>query len=291
MLQHTRENVYRSAEPISRDELRRICPAVFAERPHGERSDKYEFVPTTAILDALLDEGFEVFGAQTAGTRKADRQGFQKHLLRLRRAGDEPARVGDARPEIVLINSHDGGAAFKLAAGVFRLVCANGMVVGDTFATARVPHIGREASIGKVIEGSYEVIGEARRAVGVIEDWSARRLDDAQAVEFAAEALRLRGAPVRGDDPHDPMIGYYPEQVLRVRRAADRGSDLWLTFQRAQESLIRGGASAWSRGSNGALRWTRLRAIRSIDQSVSVNRGLWNLAERAAAGEPLRQAA
>ena len=54
-------------------------------------------------------------------------------------------------------------------------------------------------------------------------------------------------------------------------------------MNRVQESLIRGGVSDWHRDKGGKLR--TVRASRGIDSKVSLNKELWGLAERVAAGE------
>ncbi|MCI4005135.1 DUF945 domain-containing protein, partial [Dickeya dianthicola] len=59
--------------------------------------------------------------------------------------------------EIVLLNSHDGTSSYQMLAGMFRFVCSNGLVCGDTVADVRVPHKGDVA--GLVIEGAYQVLG------------------------------------------------------------------------------------------------------------------------------------
>jgi hypothetical protein len=41
--------------------------------------------------------------------------------------------------------------------GLFRFVCQNGLVCGETFGEVRVPHKGNV--VEKVIEGAYEVLG------------------------------------------------------------------------------------------------------------------------------------
>jgi hypothetical protein len=41
--------------------------------------------------------------------------------------------------------------------GLFRAVCQNGLVCGETFGEVRVPHKGNV--VEKVIEGAYEVLG------------------------------------------------------------------------------------------------------------------------------------
>ena len=65
------------------------------------------------------------------------------------------------------------------------------------------------------------------------------------------------------------------EQLLRPRRMADAVGDLWTTFNRVQENMLRGGLPART----AAGRHTRTRAVQGIDQSAKLNRALWVLAE------------
>ncbi|MGG6549144.1 UNVERIFIED_CONTAM: DUF945 domain-containing protein, partial [Prevotella sp. 15_C9] len=64
-------------------------------------------------------------------------------------------------------------------------------------------------------------------------------------------------------------------QLLRPRRFDDRESDLWSTFNRVQENLVKGGLDG--RTANG--RRQRTRPVQGIDQNVRLNRALWLLAE------------
>jgi hypothetical protein len=41
--------------------------------------------------------------------------------------------------------------------GLFRAVCQNGLICGESFGEVRVPHKGNV--VEKVIEGAYEVLG------------------------------------------------------------------------------------------------------------------------------------
>lgn len=287
-MQHLTEGSFRSASPISRDDLRSICPAVFADRPHQDRSEKYAFIPTTTVLDALEAEGYQVFSAQTAGTRKPGKSGFQKHMLRLRHVDDAAPSFERAAPEIVLINSHDASSSYQLKAGLFRLVCSNGMVLGDTYGEVRTRHTGDIVS--EVIEGSYQVIGEARAGAQKAEAWRETVATHDAALELATAALRLRGAPIKGEDPQDHMLGYDPERLLRPRRADDRKADFWTTMNVIQEATIRGGAQGFIQGSRG-WSYRRLRPIKNIPDQVKVNRGIWNAAERIADGKPALEAA
>ncbi len=74
--------------------------------------------------------------AQTR-VRHDDRRDYTKHMLRLRHA----SQINGAEAnEIVLLNSHDGTSSYQMLAGMFRFVCSNGLVCGDTVADVRVPH-------------------------------------------------------------------------------------------------------------------------------------------------------
>jgi hypothetical protein len=75
-------------------------------------------------------------------------------MLRLRREGQI---TGKQVPEIILLNSHDGSSSYQMLPGLFRAVCQNGLVCGETFGEVRVPHKGNV--VEKVIEGAYEVLG------------------------------------------------------------------------------------------------------------------------------------
>ena len=56
-------------------------------------------------------------------------------------------------------------------------------------------------------------------------------------------------------------------------------------MNRVQENLVQGGLSDFHRDRRGRLR--SVRALRGIDSKVSLNKGLWGLAEQLANGQPL----
>lgn len=256
-------------QPLSDDQIRRVAPSVFADQAHQSRSARYAYIPTSDVLQGLRAEGFEVFAAQQARTRLADRSEHTKHLLRLRHRGAAGSAlrpsVGDSVPEIVLINSHDGSSAYQMMAGVFRFVCANGLVVASsTIGDFRVPHTGQVRD--RVIAGAFEILDGFTRVVEDREALQATTLQPDEQIIFARAALQLRydeAAPVRA------------ESINQARRIDDRGADLWSTFNRVQENLIRGGRP----GINAAGRRARTRAVEGIDQSVKLNRALWTLAD------------
>lgn len=256
--------VLRSEAPLSDDEIRSVAPSIFAQAKHASRSERYRYIPTAAVLTELRKEGFQPFMVTQARVRQDDRQDFTKHMLRLRHASQIH---GSEANEIVLLNSHDGTSSYQMLAGMFRFVCKNGLVCGDTVADVRVPHKGDVAR--QVIEGAYEVLSRFQCAQASREAMQAVTLDAAESAVFARAALALKY-----DDLSKPAP-ITEGQVLAPRRLEDDRPDLWSVFNRTQENLVQGGLAG--QGANG--RRQRTRPVHGIDQNVRLNRALWLLAE------------
>jgi hypothetical protein len=254
----------RADHPLSDDQIRSVAPSIFAEEKHQSRSDRYTYIPTGEVLGALRKEGFQPFMVCQTRVRDTGKREHTKHMLRLRHA----AQINGAEAnEIILLNSHDGTSSYQMLAGMFRFVCSNGLVCGDTVADLRIPHKGDV--IGQVIEGAYDVLDGFELVRERQEGMRAITLDHGESEVFARAALSLKY-----DDPVKPAP-ITETQLLRPRRRDDDRPDLWSTFNRVQENLVQGGLSA--RTANG--RRNRTRAIQGIDQNVKVNRALWILAE------------
>ncbi|MGP5868179.1 DUF932 domain-containing protein [Pseudomonas aeruginosa] len=260
-----RSPVLRSASPLSDEQIRVVAPSIFADAPHESRSERYSYIPTATVLQELRGEGFEPFMVCQTRVRRDDRRDFTKHMIRLRHASQIDAR-GEAN-EIILLNSHDGTSSYQMLAGMFRFVCQNGLVCGDTVADVRVHHKGNIAE--QVIEGAYEVLHGFEQAQASREAMRAVTLDGGEAEVFARAALALKY-----DDPDKPAP-ITERQVLAPRRLDDNRADLWSVFNRTQENLIRGGLLG--RGGNG--RRQRTRPVQGIDQDLRLNRALWLLAD------------
>lgn len=255
-----------SVRSLSLDQVRAIAPSVFANAPHYRRSEDYTFVPTSEVVHQLVSNGWDIRMASEQRIRKdKTRMGFQKHMLRLRRK-DQMAVVGESLVEIVLINSHDGTSTYQLMAGLFRLVCSNGLVIPDGMCdSVRVKHKGFTPD--QVLNASYRIIDDIPVIGRSVEAMKEVELSTAERRLFAQSALELKygdKAPVR------------PDQVLIPRRDSDMQPTLWHTFNRVQENMTKGGIHGRSATSR---RRTTTRGVHSIDEDVRLNKALWSLAE------------
>lgn len=257
-----RINQIRRDRPLTHEELMQVVPSVFGEGKHVSRSDHYSYIPTITLLENLQREGFQPFFACQTRVRDLNKRDHTKHMLRLRREGQI---TGKQVPEIILLNSHDGSSSYQMLPGLFRFVCQNGLVCGETFGEVRVPHKGNV--VDKVIEGAYEVLGIFDRVEEKRDAMQSLLLPPPAQQAFARAALTYRFG-----EEHQPVT---EAQILSARRWQDESSDLWTTYQRIQENLIKGGLPG--RTTKGKRAHTR--AVNGIDGDVKLNRALWVMAE------------
>jgi hypothetical protein len=287
----------RQQTPLTIDQLRHYAPSAFATEAHESRSNRYTYIPTSEVIAGLIREGFQPFKATQSRSRIEGKTEFTKHMIRFRHpdAFAKIQRVGDSVPEVVLINSHDGTSAYKLSAGLFRLVCSNGLMVSDsTVEMLSVMHKGD--IVNQVIEGSFQIVGQSEKSLATAETWNQLALTAGDQGAFADAARELRF----GDEEGEIKTPITAVDLLRPRRDEDangpvgwRGyrtevapkQDLWHTFNVVQENVIKGGLHGRYRaGVNGAMTNRRIttREVKGIDQDVKLNRALWMLAERMA---------
>jgi hypothetical protein len=254
----------RSDRPLTNDQIAEVAPSILAHSAHESRSARYSYIPTVDVLDALRKEGFQPFMVCQTRVRNEDMRDFTKHMIRMRQHADQI--TGSEANEVILVNSHGGQCSYQMLAGMIRWACQNGIVCGNVTNDIRIPHKGDV--IGEVIEGAFKVVRSFDETAEQREGMVATVLDEGEQVAFARAALALRydeGAPA-------PVT---ERQILAPRRAEDQGSDIFTTFNRVQENLIRGGLS----GRNAKGKATTTRAVAGIDQNIRLNRALWVLAD------------
>ena len=257
---------FRASSPIDNETIARYAPSVFADAPHASRGERYAFIPTAQVLDGLRAEGFEPYEVRQTNVRDITRRSHTRHMMRLRHA-DAIESKGEV-PEIILLNSHDGSSAYKLLAGIFRMVCSNGLIAGTMFDDVTVRHTGKV--VDDVIQGSFTVLKNVTSTMERIQAYKTITLSEEAQINFAKSALALRW---------DDKAPIHASQVLRVTRTEDRPNDLWTVFNRVQENLVRGGL----RGYSDTGRRLRTRAVSGISEDVKLNRALWDMADKLAA--------
>ncbi len=254
-----------TAQILTASEMARLAPAIFATQKHESRKEHYGFVNTADILESLAKDGWQpsYVGVKRARTEKS--RFYGSHTLRLRHVDAKPIEALQGVMEIVLRNGHDGSSAIVGNAGVFRFVCANGLVCGTTIAGFRVFH--HRNAIDDVRNAIARMRDDLPRLVGTVDAWRSTQLQAEEQQLLAEGAARLRWS--------ETATPVQAQQLLTARRMEDASNDLWTTFNRIQENVIQGGL----RGRTATNRRMTTRRVGSGMVENKLNRELWALAE------------
>ena len=245
---------------ISLNSLKEIAPSVFATEPSPKMSDKYTLVPTMEILQNFEQEGWNIASARQMG------QGmFAQHEVRLRNGAF--ANVGDSLIEAVIRNSHNGLSSFSVSAGLFRLVCSNGLTVPTSIAEAiSVKHIKVDmGTVRQITDDFAERLPIIQRSVGKMENTF---LNEDKLVDFVNKSAMIRWE--KGSVPKLDI-----EAFLNPEREGDVGNSVWKTFNVIQEKFVRGGMKYQSKKG----RTVSMKELKSFQNINKINTNLWELAE------------
>jgi hypothetical protein len=269
---------------LSFDEVSSRAPAAFTAGHADSLSGIYGEVDTTNVIQIMQDYGYRITQAAQKKSRKASDLPYAEHLLAFQSPELNRMFNPENRPEIVVYNSRNGMSSLKIFSGVFRFICSNGMIAGEGMMQ-KVRHtktrvVGVEDAIRHSIETLPTVMEQIDRFKSI-------ELDPNTLMSFARKAAELRwetvdtlddiGQDARGSFAYDDTI----QQLSRmVRRHDDVSMDLWSSLNRVQEHLIRGGIDIMSvtdKAPHGKMRVAS--PIRSVAESVRVNRDVWQIAE------------
>lgn len=291
----------RNGQGLDLEEIAQATPSVFADDKHHTRSAKYTFISTLELLQGMIKEGFAPYEVRQGGSKFEDKRAYTKHQIRFRHARDVgpagkyysegrsafgiDAKVGDAIQEVIISNSHDGTSQWEAFSGWFKIACLNGLIVAAANMekiSIKIPHKGNV--LNDVVDASFRIIDGAGEQVRQIEHMQAVPLAVPEQLAFAEAAAALRWE--EGERPKVTLA-----QVNHARREVDARGDLWTTFNRVQENLVRGGLDFVRRqdvrNADGNVVGQRevqaqTRPVYGIDGDVKLNRALWILAAKMA---------
>ena len=270
-------------QALNDKEILSLCPVAFkshmgqAERIGLGLSKHYSFVPTMNVVNDLRELGYECVDATQVKARKKSTNGYQKHMLTF----EHPKYKVDGAteyPQLLLTNSHDGGNAFTLSAGIFRLVCSNGLVIKtEDYGSARLVHKGYSfEAVQKLVKEFEETVGEVLNKITAMKKVE---LTKEQQIEFAKKAALLRfTAKSYNEDNIADVVSI--DDLLNVDRKEDAGNGVYEVFNRVQESIVQGKYlyAASGKVKDADTKTRKARPIKNFKQSIDVNKKLSELA-------------
>jgi len=279
---------------LSMAKIRDLAPSIFTTEPSSEVTDKYTHIPTDRVIKDMELLGWNVVDVKEVVARTEGTRGFQKHLVVFRnpdvvindlpkgvvKDSTSPTGYRNSKgqfikdegydqifPQILCTNSHDGKNAFHFTAGLFRMICENGIVIStEEFADIKIVHMGYEFEV--LQEQIKALVEQLPLTVDSMNKMRETELSENQILEFASKALECRFTP---DELNNIVVDI--EDLVFPIRTADKGNDLWKVFNRVQEKII-GGGFEYSNG----VKLRKARKIKNFKQDMKVNSELFTLA-------------
>lgn len=258
-------------EALTPEVIKERAPQVYTDKPYDKVSDKYVFLPTHRIVEDMAKLGWLVSDAKTMKTKKEDQKKYGKHMVVFFHPDiyikDEEGGI-EAYPQILIQNNARGWGKLKFSVGIFRMICSNGLVIkSKDLGEFSLRHIGYTFEDLQSLVQS--VVEKLPMMVEKINTFSQKEMTPAEQRSFAYKAIQARfGEEKLPDD-------YEINQILASTRSQDEGGSLWLTLNRVQEHLVRGGFTMVSADK----KERKVRCIRNIQANVELNEKLFELAE------------
>jgi hypothetical protein len=252
---------------LSKEEIKSKAPSVFTSTAAQGVSEKYTHIPTSNVIEDMDLLGWKVVDAKEVKARKGI--GFQKHLLVFR---NEDVVINGADgdtvyPQILLTNSHDGKNSFTFTAGLFRMICENGLVVStEQFEDVKMRHMGYTFE-----ELQEQIKGMVERLPLTVESMNKMKqieMSQDAAIEFARKAVATRF-----NENEIENISVDINTLLVPTRKEDEGNDLWSVFNVVQEKILEGDFN-YTFG----VKVRKARKIKNFSQDLKINKELFNLA-------------
>jgi hypothetical protein len=255
--------------------------SVNANRAHSSRSNRYGFVNTADIISTLNKEGWVVVGVDEQQKRGGVGKGYQRHLVTLRHKDDitkKALSVNDIVKEIRIDNSHNGLSKGKMMLGIYRCICSNQMLVSDNVLESHtIKHIGDvDAKVKAILKSMLKDAPKVLKRVG---EMKKIKLTQPKTLKFAEEALQLlypKGKWVKKNKKETV------EELIKPTRQEDKEKNLWNLFNIVQEKFISGGEFMVDKKKDkkGEQKIGKKKQITRIKTNISLNMGLWDIAEK-----------
>jgi len=257
-----------NSEFMTLEQIRSIAPSVFTQHGSDNTSEKYSHIPTDRVIKDMELLGWRVIDVKEVKARK--NVGFQKHLVVFR--NNDIVINGENNdvvyPQVLLTNSHDGKNAFTFTAGLFRMICENGLVIcSEQFGDMKIRHMGYNFEelqnvVKKMVESLPLTVDAMNKMVNV-------ELEQEQIVALAKDLLAIRAKDSDMEINSDSL-----KAVLTPQRTADSGLSLWKVFNRVQENILEGNFTYSTL--KGKVR--NARKIKNFQQDLNLNKEMFSKA-------------
>ncbi len=256
--------------------MRQPNASYFQNQRQGVESDRYVPIEASKIGEVFQTRGFNLIDFKSGKARDSQYENHQRTVTRFRQVESPDTQHHN---DITLIAPHLGRGTLTLVLGTYRLVCSNGLTVGDVYGTFKVKHLGDVES--KLDQAIGMLLSQAETMHNQIALMRSIKLSYNEQKGLAGHLAAIRLKDVNGVDLNSINL----DSLIQVRRHGDIDNDLWTTFNRIQESICRFGfkyivSRYFETAPNvfeSRLVQARTRSLKPLTvKSIEVNKALWS---------------
>lgn len=235
-----------------------------------DTKSQYKPLATFEVVEYFQKRGFYITKYVESGVRAKKNIGKTKHRVVMRH---QQNLFRKDEPELLITNSHNKYSSLWLNIGIYRFVCGNGQIMGDTFFSERVRHAG---DTERYLDNLYDVVMQKfQEVINTVERMKSIELTENQKIAFVTRALDVR---FKTSKRNVEMLAHQYQRNVLPQRFGDGFNDLYTVMNVIQERMIRGGFeySTYDKKFNLVSKTTK--EVKSLKLIDDINKGLMNLA-------------
>lgn len=215
----------------------KILNPVEQVKPVAHAKESYGFVSTRELITVFERKGWEVEKIQRSNVRKADKEGFQRHMIWLKNASfptiEGLSKNNETSPRLCLVNAHDLSSKLHIFLGGLRIACLNQILAGNVFRYFGATHSKNVVSrlsdgIDYMSEGIPELIENLKRLQSI-------QMNSEQRFAYARKLVDMRLVNVQN------VVRVDYSRTEHAIRGEDTEQDAYTVMNRVQEYVVRGG--------------------------------------------------
>lgn len=208
--------------------LKALVPSAFSGITSNSVSEKYKMVNTSEVIIHLIEMGWIPTKASETVTKLESRIGSQYHTINFQHPD---FKIGEDNIEVIITNSNNAENSFRIIMGIYRLVCSNGLVIGDdVIEPIKLTHIGSIRE--QVIDAINTIKLKTEEIVSIVNAMKTTKITEEQKEKLIKIAFKFRS---KKDITDKQKI-----EMLTVNRPEDDNDSIWETFNVIQENVVNG---------------------------------------------------
>lgn len=256
-----------------------ISTSFVQDQRHVSKSARFVPVQPSQISEVLADHGLMLSHLLSARAKKTENAHHQTTIARYSavESSDIIRAVGQGSTLDLLVKAPHLTGCVELRLGFFRGSCANQWNAGSLVGRVKVRHTGN--CLEALNQAIPALVAQRAALIGQIESMGARQLTGETLAALAESVAQIRLAGIEYVDR------IRTADLLRVRRPADQGSDLFSAVNVLQENALRFGLRYQTRqaveGQPDAVRhMATRRVIETTASAVEMTGSIWEAAAK-----------